>query len=1257
MSQVMAPKSGYMKISGDKDEKVSFVSSLFFRWMNEVLKKGSQRPLDQNDFLPLSDENSGRFVTDKLKKIWESEKHHCKMNGKRPKLWKSVFYMPSAKDVITILMGNILCTTSRLLFPLFLGYLVSKLMSTEAENTYRLYACALAMCLNGLIGGLGMHQDSYRCEILGIKIGSALRGMVYHKTLLLSKQTLLKFTAGRLLDLISNDVKRMEEETVKFFVSAVFAVLAYVGAIFLIYNLIGWQAVMGVFLLCVLMPYFAVLSYANAKLRLCTATVSDQRISLTNQVVSGIRAVKTHAWEEEYRRKIKHIRRNEISVISKRTAIQSSIDALLYSATPLATLVSVIIMVLTGQTLTPANVFMLLSFMGVLKFSGMLNMTSGLMVTYDAYVSLGRIEEFLLLENLLQASESDASNEPQQKAKSAATYLSRSYLKKEEENTEKVSLSRESRELGPTILCVSNLSYAKMHHEDEFILEDINFFAPSKSLTVITGPVGSGKSTLLSAIAGEIWNTSGTIDYQGSVIYLPQTAWVFSGTIKENILFGQPCKESKYERIIDVCALKEDFQRLPDGDQTVVGERGEVLSGGQQARVSLARAVYSDGDIYLLDDPLSAVDVKVGQHIFNKCFKDLLGDKIVLFASHQQQHMENADEVIVLYKGRVLDKGRFTELHEKGVINSTVDPLYKAALKDKTDSSEPFCWEDKEEHDDAEKCQKIHPLPNEAKSLEIAREDRSIGVVTSKLYWDYFRSGAHPLMLTGMVGLSLITQAIIVAPDLWLSFLARLNPDDQSNKTYLSVFACLVGACFIFNIVRAYGFFHVCLKCAEHLHDKMVVAILQAPVLFFDSNPVGRILNRFSNDIGCVDEMLPKTFLAAMQMLLVIFGQILVTVSTNVWLMFLVVPISMLVVFLSNYYLKTARELKRLESISRSPVFAHFSETLIGLDTIRTRGRQTDFVDVLYRYQDVHNQAYVMVMASGRWLGTRLDCLASLLVGAFAVAAILVSQDAVENYMTSVERVMTYTRLDQEPGYEEERTPPKDWPRRGSIVLRDVSLTYYPRGPQVLKNINLSIKGGAKIGVAGRTGAGKSSFVAALMRMPDADGEIVIDDVPIKEIGLQQARRGISVLGQSPVLFSGSLRKNLDILDKFRDAELWQALEDVQLKDFVGRLEAKLDHELLEHGANVSVGERQLICLARVLLQRSKIVVLDEPTAHVDPDTEQTIWNVVRDKLKESTVITIAHRLNTIKDCEKILVLKDGKVKGFDNFDSIMNIK
>ena len=263
----------------------------------------------------------------------------------------------------------------------------------------------------------------------------------------------------------------------------------------------------------------------------------------------------------------------------------------------------------------------------------------------------------------------------------------------------------------------------------------------------------------------------------------------------------------------------------------------------------------------------------------------------------------------------------------------------------------------------------------------------------------------------------------------------------------------------------------------------------------------------------------------------------------------------------------------------------------------------------------------------------------------------------VENLMTSVERVITYTKLDSEPGYKVIQLPPEQWPREGNIALQDVSLTYYPGGPQVLKKVNVSIKGGSKIGVAGRTGAGKSSFVAALMRMPDADGDIIIDDVQIKGINLQSSRRCISVLGQSPVLFSGSLRKNLDLMDQFQDVDLWRALEDVQLKDLVESLEGRLDHELLEHGANVSVGERQLICLARILLQQNKIIILDEPTAHVDPETEQTIWNVVREKLRDATVITIAHRLNTIKDCDMILVFKNGEVDAFEKFDALVDRK
>ncbi|XP_020607729.1 multidrug resistance-associated protein 4-like, partial [Orbicella faveolata] len=779
----------------------------------------------------------------------------------------------------------------------------------------------------------------------------------------------------------------------------------------------------------------------------------------------------------------------------------------------MATLLSVVTLVLTGQPITPVNVFMLLGFMDIARTITCLHFSSALLQGNDAHASLGRIEDFLLLENLpaiLRGQSQDDISNPGSKATKVTSGLSDQQAKMARvfnPDLRKTPLNE------PSILCVSNLTNRQIERQDEFILQDIEFSTAPQSLTVITGPVGSGKSTLLSAIAGEISEVSGTITFQGSFVYVPQTAWIFSGTIRENILFGQPYDETKYTSVIEACALKEDIQRFPDYDKTVVGERGEVLSGGQKARVSLARAVYADVDLYLLDDPLSAVDFKVGQHIFETCINDLLGDKTRVLTSHQEQHMKEANQVIVLYKGRVLEKGSFIELQEKGILNTTVDPLYQTVGKDRKYTKSVA--REIEQKNGGDGCDTMAPLPNEPRSLEISQEDRSIGVISSKLYWNYFRSGVHWSTICAVICLCFITQAMMVAPDVWLSSLTKKLPEDQEDNTNLTIYACLVSGSLIFAIIRAYGFLLVSLRCSERLHDKMVLAILQAPVHFFDSNPVGRILNRFSKDVGCLDELLPKTFLVSIQRVLLVLASIIVPTVTNPWLLFLVVPLIVLVLYISKYYLKTSRELKRLESICRSPVFSHFSETLNGLDTIRTRGRQRDFVDQFYRYQDVHNQSYIMVMASGRWLGVRLDLLISMLIGAVSLAAVLVSQDAawaglalvyviqtsisaqyavkktsdVENFMTSVERVMTYTKLDSEPGYKVHRLPPNQWPHAGNITFQDVSLTYYPGGPRVLKRINLNIKGGTKIGVVGRTGAGKSSFVAALMRMPDADGD------------------------------------------------------------------------------------------------------------------------------------------------------------------------
>ena len=440
--------------------------------------------------------------------------------------------------------------------------------------------------------------------------------------------------------------------------------------------------------------------------------------------------------------------RDEINIIRKKSAILSGVAALEYTAVPMATLVSVITLVFTGQPLTPFNVFMLLCFINVLRLSTCVYFAYAFLEAYEAYVSLGRIEDFLILKNLPAISrdqgEDDTSN-----TESSSTESS---LSNYQEKMDEASIADEGKDLDKsTTLRVSSLTLKQIMREDEFILQDIEFVSVSQSLTVITGPVGSGKSTLLSTIAGQVADISGTITCRGTLAYVPQTPWVFSGTIRENILFGQSYDEPKYTRIIEACALTEDLQQFPDCDQTVVGERGEVLSGGQQARVSLARAVYADADLYLLDDPLSAVDIKVGKHIFEKCIKDLLGDKTRVLTSHQEQHMKEADKVIVLYKGRVLEKGSFTELQEKGVFNTTVDPLFKTVLKDNK-SNKSLVSEMKERSD------RMVPLRGEVKGLEISQEDRTIGMVTSALYWNYFRSGIHWLVIFAVICLCLITQ-------------------------------------------------------------------------------------------------------------------------------------------------------------------------------------------------------------------------------------------------------------------------------------------------------------------------------------------------------------------------------------------------------------------------------------------------------------------------------------------------------------------
>uniref|UniRef100_A0A8C7JIE4 Multidrug resistance-associated protein 4 n=1 Tax=Oncorhynchus kisutch TaxID=8019 RepID=A0A8C7JIE4_ONCKI len=733
-------------------------------------------------------------------------------------------------------------------------------------------------------------------------------------------------------------------------------------------------------------------------------------------------------------------------------------------------------------------------------------------------------------------------------------------------------------------------------------------------------------SSLLSTILGELTPDKGVVKFKGELTYASQQPWIFPGTIRSNILFGKALHPQKYERVLRACALKRDMELLPDGDLEVIGDRGATLSGGQKARVSLARAVYQDADIYLLDDPLSAVDAEVGKHLFEQCICGLLRKKPRILVTHQLQYLKAADQILVLKEVSV------SVCMRTGGSNAVPYHLYS--------------W-----------------VPVQ----HVLEESRSEGTIGLHLYLKYFRAGANVLVLLALVFLNLLAHVSVLmySPDVFVSFC-----------TLFCLCIGLTGATIVFGFLRSLVFFNVLVNSAQTLHNRMFTAILRTPVRFFDINPIGRILNRFSKDIGYLDSLLPWTFVDFIQVFLQILGVIIVAAAVIPWILIPVVPLLVVFLFLRRYFLQTSRDIKRLESTTRSPVFTHLSSSLQGLWTIRAFKAQQRFQQAFDAHQDLHSEAWFLFLTTSRWFALRLDGICSIFVTLTTFGCLFLRDDLkagavglalsyavtlvgmfqwgvrqsaeVENMMTSVERVVEYTELESEAPWETDKRPPPDWPRHGFITFDQVNFSYYADSPPVLKNITAVFRSREKVGIVGRTGAGKSSLISALFRLAEPDGRISIDGVLTAEIGLHTLRQRISIIPQDPVLFTGTMRKNLDPFSQHTDEDLWNALGEVQLRTVVEELPGRLETMLAESGSNFSVGQRQLVCLARAILRRNKILIIDEATANVDPRTDGLIQQTIREKFRECTVLTIAHRLNTIIDCDRILVLDAGRIQEYD---------
>ncbi|XP_066267633.1 ATP-binding cassette sub-family C member 4-like [Branchiostoma lanceolatum] len=1268
-------------------EKAGLLSKLLFWWPNALFKIGYKRTLQEDDMYNILLEDSTQKQADDLEREWQKELDNAKESPERP---PSLRRAMARVFRVTILLSG-LCflfvDAVRMTQPVVLTWLIGYFSPESTVTTTQAYLYALIISVCAMVAPVIQHSSMFAIMKTGWRMRVACCGLIYRKALKLNHTALGKSNTGQIVNLMSNDVNRFDMGF-QFFNYLWIGPLEILTVITLLYRDMGPPSLVGLGYIIFQLAISGRIGRLFSTYRGQIAQKTDDRIRTMSEIISAMRVIKMYAWEKPFSELVANLRKIEIGIIDKASIFRGLIMALSSVAGRLLIFFTIVTFALTGNDVTAGVVFRTVGLVNILQMSVFVFMPQGIALLSEAIVSIRRIQDFLLLE------EADS----------------------EEAFGRTCSITPKEAECS---VMLNDIKAKWTGDSDQLTLKNINLQLKPGQLLAVIGPVGSGKSSLLSAVLRELPVTSGEVKVHGKVGYASQQPWVFSGTVRQNILFGRPYKEDTYDKTIQVCALEKDLGLLPHGDMTLVGDRGVTLSGGQKARINLARAVYHDADIYLLDDPLSAVDAEVGQQLFNRCIQGALRNKARVLVTHQLQYLHEADQIMVLLEGEQVATGTYSELQQSG--------LDFTKLLGKEDSEEdiengrtavaPALSGTSANGYDANSL-KAEADEKDATVPLLEEEHRMTGTVGWKVYRDYFAAGLGVKAYLFGVLISLSFSILYAMSDWWLSYWARKeeqyfvakhnwilasngynttffnasNVGDMVNTTsmptnsstafsvappdthfYIYVLTAFTAGALFMNVVGVRILFFVAVKSSTNLHNGMFNAIIRAPIRFFDTNPVGRVLNRFSKDIGQLDEMFPAALTGFTQGILALGTAAFVAGITNPWVFIPTLPLLLLFMYIRRYYLSTSRDIKRLEGTTRSPVFSHLSATLQGLWTIRAFCAQESFQQEFDAHQDLHSEAWFLYISCSRWMAVRLDILVALFITAVVFCSVLASQALdgglvglsvtyailltgrfqwvisqsaeVENLMTSAERVLTYTKLEPEAPLASSTKPPRDWPQDGGIELEDATFSYSQDGPDVLKNLGVVIQPQEKIGIVGRTGAGKSSLMQMLFRMAEPQGTVRIDGVDVTKIGLHDLRKKISVIPQDPVLFSGSLRRNLDPFNDFTDQQLWSVVEEVQLKQAVEDMQGKLESEMAESGTNFSVGQRQLVCLARALLRKNRILIIDEATANVDPRTDQLIQETIREKFKNCTVLTIAHRLDTVIDSDRIMVLQEGRVQ------------
>ncbi|XP_056662176.1 multidrug resistance-associated protein 1 isoform X2 [Monodelphis domestica] len=1290
----------------------SFLSRITFWWISGLMVQGYKCPLEATDLWSLNREDTSNQVVPVLVKNWKKE---CAKTRKQP---VKIVYSPkdpakaeggSKGDVNEEVEALILKPTQRerkpslfkvlyktfgpyflmsflfkalhdlMMFagPEILKLLINFVNDNQAPDWQGYFYTALlfvSACLQTLV----LHQYFHICFVSGMRIKTAVIGAIYRKALVITNSARKSSTVGEIVNLMSVDAQRFMDLAT--YINMIWsAPLQVILALYLLWLNLGPSVFAGVAVMILMVPLNAVMAMKTKTYQVAHMKSKDNRIKLMNEILNGIKVLKLYAWELAFKEKVLEIRQEELKVL-KKSAYLAAVGTFTWVCTPFLVALSTFAVYVTvdkNNVLDAQKAFVSLALFNILRFPlNILPMVISSIV--QASVSLKRLRIFLSHEEL----------EPE-------------------------SIVRKPiKDGGGDSIIVKNATFT-WSRSDPPTLNGITFTVPQGALVAVLGQVGCGKSSLLSALLAEMDKIEGHVSIKGSVAYVPQQAWIQNASLRENVLFGRQPQERFYKTVIESCALLPDLEILPSGDRTEIGEKGVNLSGGQKQRVSLARAVYCDSDVYLFDDPLSAVDAHVGKHIFEKVIgpQGILKNKTRILVTHSISYLSQVDVIIVMSDGKISEMGSHQELldrdgafaeflrtyanaeqnmedegtngpvvkevkqMENGVlISETAGKQLKRQLSNSSSySTEPG------KHNSTADMQKSEAQKDAWKLMEA--DKAKTGQVKLSVYWDYMKAiGLFISFLS--IFLFICNHVASLASNYWLSLWTDdpvVNGTQQHTNVRLSVY----GALGISQGLAVFGYSMAVsiggIFASRRLHLDLLHNVLRSPMSFFERTPSGNLVNRFSKEMDTVDSMIPQIIKMFMGSLFNVIGACIIILLATPIAAIIIPPLGLIYFFVQRFYVASSRQLKRLESVSRSPVYSHFNETLLGVSVIRAFEEQQRFIRQSDLKVDENQKAYYPSIVANRWLAVRLECVGNCIV-LFAALFSVISRHSLspglvglsvsyslqvttylnwlvrmssemETNIVAVERLKEYSETEKEaPWCIEEAAPPTNWPQQGRVEFRDFSLRYREDLDLVLKHVNVTIEGGEKVGIVGRTGAGKSSLTLGLFRINEsAGGEIIIDGINIAKIGLHHLRFKITIIPQDPVLFSGSLRMNLDPFDQYSDEDIWTSLELAHLKNFVSSLPDKLNHECTEGGENLSVGQRQLVCLARALLRKTKILVLDEATAAVDLETDNLIQSTIRTQFDDCTVLTIAHRLNTILDYTRVIVLDKGEIVECDS--------